>query len=380
MAKRVLIISRDFPPFAGGGTRRVGAFAHFLTREGFSVETVARSGAPSRAFQSPSRTMLEGARRLRLGRLMRTTMRWLAVPDDGALDIPFICAAARGARPDLIIASGLPASILIAGHALSRWFGVPWIADFRDPWREQARLMSPTEFHADLHALLEEKTLETAAAVTTATSLMAEWLRARVPATLPVRAIFNGYDRALFTGPAPAVPPASAGIVVGHYGSFYGSRDPDALCKAIAQTGATLEQAGSDFNERLARAQARHGARVSQLGVLSNREAVDRMRRAHVLALIIHAGEDWRHMRTQKLAEYLAAGRPILVMSPECEAADVVRELDAGIVVDSEDAAGAARAIPILAARTATRPPPPELAWEAQVGALASIIRGILES
>ena len=63
-----------------------------------------------------------------------------AFPDEVIGWLPYAVRAMNehfsGWRPDVIYASGWPVTSLIAGSAISRKSGAPWVAELRDPWSD----------------------------------------------------------------------------------------------------------------------------------------------------------------------------------------------------------------------------------------------------
>jgi glycosyltransferase involved in cell wall biosynthesis len=83
---------------------------------------------------------------------------------------------------------------------------------------------------------------------------------------------------------------------------------------------------------------------VRVVGSLDRRRALALQRAADTL-LVITEGASRRSVATGKLFEYLAAGRPILVLGEETEAARIVKETKAGSVTSAVDPGVIAEAI-----------------------------------
>jgi glycosyltransferase involved in cell wall biosynthesis len=64
---------------------------------------------------------------------------------------------------------------------------------------------------------------------------------------------------------------------------------------------------------------------------------------------VIAAGDSARSVATNKLYEYLAAGRPVLVLGDDSQAARTVQEAGCGIVAPAGDPAAVADALRRLA-------------------------------
>ncbi len=80
------------------------------------------------------------------------------------------------------------------------------------------------------------------------------------------------------------------------------------------------------------------------------------MQAADVLVLIKHVEPRFRGLIPGKLYEYMGAGRPILALVPESEAADLVRDLGWGEVAPPDDPEAIAAALRrLLAAKRSGR-------------------------
>jgi len=249
-------------------------------------------------------------------------------------------ALLREQRPDCIVASGPPATTLLAAARLSAWSGIPWVADLRDPW---AGLPFKTIRYAWLERRndrLESRTLRSAACIVANTARAAAELAARYPALADrIVTVPNGFDpetarTASAEAPAQAAP---AGVItLVHAGSLYGRRRLDTLLRALASepdarpmVHVTLLGAGS---EALA-------AQVCELGIgdrialrppVAHREALAETRAADIVLIAGVAGLKPESQVPAKLFEALALGKPVLTLSKQ-----------GGAIQETLDSAGA---------------------------------------
>lgn len=251
---------------------------------------------------------------------------------------------------DAILTTGPPHSVHLAGRALHARIGMPWIADFRDPWTDlyyQAELprLGPVQ-QAD--RALERSVLRRATMVTTVSPSLARLLAQKVDrAPADFRVIYNGFDEEDFAGIEPA-PPADR-FVLTYVGTLYGHQE--ALWAALArlrEDGGVPRLRVRLVGRVLPGTEAvleRFGVRdvVETVPYLPHPEAVREMASATLLLLTI---EDWPHAEaivTGKLYEYLAAGRPVLGIGPPGgDAAAILRQTGAGRMFAREDVAGIA--------------------------------------
>ncbi len=121
---------------------------------------------------------------------------------------------------EMIISTGPPHSMHLIAMPLASRFGIPWLADFRDPWTnidfyKDLRLSARADA---LHRKLEKQVLKQADGVTVISNSMADDFNKIVPRHYDV--ITNGFDQDDMTGepvvepdknfPSPTSEPSSA--------------------------------------------------------------------------------------------------------------------------------------------------------------------------
>jgi glycosyltransferase involved in cell wall biosynthesis len=258
--------------------------------------------------------------------------------------LPFVLPRAYelAGRADAVITTSPPPSAHLVGLALHAR-GLPWVADFRDGWTfESDRPAWPLGAQRALDVGLEDAVARSADALVAVTEPIAADLRARFDRE--VATITNGFDPEEHVEAGAAVSlngvaPVSDRHTLLHAGRMaYAGRSPRALLAALA--------AEPDLAERI---------EVLFAGPLSVEEreviedapsarAVGSLGRAQVLALegasdsllVLTSGRR-RGEATQKVFEYLAAGKPVVVLGEDTEAARIVERAEAGIVAPAED-------------------------------------------
>ena len=150
--EKLLVIANPYPPMASAGTTRVVRFLRHLPDEGWepSVLTATAEGPAAvppgvrvaRAAVPWPKQLLGGGRR------STRVNRWVAVPD------PYFAwvgpAVLKGReifkreRFDVIFSSSPRASVHLVAAVLSEHAGVPWLADYRDPWSTYQFRQYPT--------------------------------------------------------------------------------------------------------------------------------------------------------------------------------------------------------------------------------------------
>jgi glycosyltransferase involved in cell wall biosynthesis len=158
------------------------------------LESEPRAAAPSRSPRSSRRSDAAGSLRSTVGAVLRVA----AFPDEEAGWLPFAVAASlrahRDAPVDALFSTSSPiTSHLIAG-IVKRRTGLPWIAEFRDPWVGNVLAPRHPWLVQRLRRKLEAWVARSADAIVCVTPTLAETYARRYPAAR-VRTITNGYDR-----------------------------------------------------------------------------------------------------------------------------------------------------------------------------------------
>lgn len=373
-AVRILVVSMYWPPAGGAGVQRPLKLVGHLAELGHDVHVLAPDDpkwlhrdptlatpagvAVHRARNVGPRARLPGEE-LRAARgLDRAVLhaglalRGLLVPDASVL---WSLAAAAKARTlarllgiDVVLTTSPPGSVHLAGAAARRLPGVRWVADLRDSLVQHSHRRHELRGEARLARLVAGR----ADAIVGASGAIAGEMRALAPRG-PVVEIGNGCDFEDFDG--LEYRPGER-FRITHVGSFMGRRSPRAFLDALAASEAdVLARFAGDFRstDREYAAGLGLGDRLQLLPYLSRPEALALQRDSDALLLLIpEAGGRGRGVLSGKVFEYLAAERPILAcVPPDGEAAALIREVGAGVVVAPEDVEGIAAALAGLQAR-----------------------------
>lgn len=384
--KRVLIITYYFPPAGGPGVQRVLKFVRYLRDFGWEpvVLTVEEGAFPKHdaslesevpegigvyrtaswdPFQWYARlTGKSASDAVKVGSLGEGGSSWkehlalwiranLFLPDARVGWVPFALKVGgrliKETKIDAILTSGPPHSVHLTGLALRRLTGVPWLADFRDPWTDinYYHELPHSALAKKIDSVLERIVLRSADQITTVSpswrQLLASKTKARVRKPLVVQ---NGFDAADFQGERPSI--SEAGFVVSYIGSLYASRNPVVLWRALSQ----LKKAGAIPSLRLRLVGTvddliRQSIReydiedlVDVQSYVQHEQAIRLMQESTLLLLVIEPFKESNGMITGKLYEYLATGRPVLAIGPVGgDAAALLRETGAGVLVGYQD-------------------------------------------
>jgi glycosyltransferase involved in cell wall biosynthesis len=341
-ARKLLILTYHFPPSAAAGGFRMLGFAQHLPAFGWHAVVV----APPRLPGEPSDPAL-------FERVPRETAlcyvdypsRWPWKPFTkffgGAAWLPFAAAgcyrAIRHYRPHAVLSSGPPHHVHLLGRHLHRWIGLPWVADFRDPWVAGDRSAMTWQV-ASWEKRAEPSVILEADAIIANTPAASNILGEAYPEHSPkIVSITNGYDAERFL--ANSIRPlAHQTVEIAHLGEIYANRDPEPFLKAIRGLMSDDTPSRRAFRIRFI---GRLGAAQQQINYLIRTEGLESvvelggqvaydeslrvMLGADVLLLLDSPGR--RTGVPAKLYEYIGARRPILALAEQkSDVAWVLRE------------------------------------------------------
>lgn len=249
-------------------------------------------------------------------------------------------------RPDALYSSAPPWSGQVAALLVARATGLPWIADFRDPWARAPWREDQPERIRRASVRLERRVIARADAILFATQTNRNEYVAAYGSAIAAKChvVPNGCDPAEFVD--LRTEPESDRFVLLHAGSLYGARNPTRLFSAIATAIRSGAIDRTRFRLRLigATAASMDGPSAAvALGLDDVVEFAPRMPRHEILRamasasclLVLQPGTTVSV--PGKLYEYLAIGRPILSLSEEGETSDLVRASGLGLAVAPHD-------------------------------------------
>jgi hypothetical protein len=260
----------------------------------------------------------------------------------------------REERPDAVFATGGPWTALLVGRRLAERFRVPFVADFRDPWTLNP--LAVDQFAPWLTRRAKQLEKETCAAASRIIANTDE-LRRALCAAYPDLAgkcltITNGFDddavgavmdvRDHTSGTTTSGTTRYAGKVeLAHFGNVYGARNPMPLFQAstellqegrIGPDDLCLRFVGAwDVVDAGCESLARG---LEQLGVLRREEPMSReaclteMSRSQCL-LALQA--EFPLQIPAKIYEYIATGRPIVIIGGEGATAGLIESERLGV-------------------------------------------------
>jgi glycosyltransferase involved in cell wall biosynthesis len=397
--RRLLVVSYMFPPVAGVGIERTLKHVTYLPDCGWQPVVVAasnpgyrmvdpgtldrvpagtevhrapslepahlrrlagrllRRGGSSAAVRSPARAGPRVRRQRPMGLVnaaWRAYVELVWFPDEQIGWVPGALAtglAADDANPvDAIYSSGPPWSSHLAAAAIQGLTGLPWVADFRDPWIGNAYAAPLPAPHRAWRAWLERTIVERARACVFASAGVRDEYARRYPHRADAFVtIHNGYDlddvAAIRSSRSTA--PSDGRFHLVFTGSIQGIAEARLLAAGLER----LLERRPDMRDRLRvrligwlspAAEAIAGARLTALAPVIER--VGQQPKAAALravadadaALVLLADQPGRaNVPSAKLFDYLGLDAPVLAVAPDGEVRRILAELDWGLAADA---------------------------------------------
>ena len=397
--KRVLIISYYWPPTGGSGVQRWVKFAKYLPAEGWqpviytpenpeqlAVDESLVAEVPQEAeiikthiiepyelyrkflkksghtqevvevnpVNAQNKSFLQKVAMWVRGNLFRPDPRCLWIEPS----VRFLKNYLKEHPVDLIVSTGPPQSMHMIGRRLALETGLPWVADFRDPWTKifYFKHLSMTRATERWHKKMEKKILDDASIVVAVSPLVQQEFQAMTQT--PVELITNGFDECDF--PSVRYIEADGGLdrefVVTHTGLFAADGNPTILWKVLADKcrsnevfakALRIKLVGKTDNQIIDSIVAAGLAQnLIDMGYQPHAEAIEQQRRASLLILPLRKEPEYKAVLPGKLFEYLASWRPVLGIGQTDGAMSMIlNSTKTGLVLDWEDEASISRFI-----------------------------------
>ena len=224
--KRLLILAYDFPPYVSVGGLRPYAWYRYLKEYGVepivvtrqwgnkygneldyiapseSKETIVEDTEYGTVIRTPYKPNLANRIMLKYGRSRFALLRKMITAWYEFMQFIFFVGPKSGLyygakkylktnKVDAIIATGEPFILFKYASSLSKKYGVPWVADYRDPW-SQNKNRSNTKFKKRWNEYFEKDFTSNASLVTT----VGEYFKIQIGSLVKnqIDIINNGYD------------------------------------------------------------------------------------------------------------------------------------------------------------------------------------------
>ncbi len=245
-----------------------------------------------------------------------------------------------------IVSTGPPHSMHLIAEGVHEQTDIPWLADFRDPWKSiyylhRLPLTSKTQ---QKHLKLERAVVQKANLVTTVSHSIAEELGAHGKT---VEVIYNGHD---LPTPDESIPLDKHFSIV-HAGIMNGDQDPEGLWQVIAELvkenvqfkeKLRIKLVGVVSDEVMASLEKHQLQSFLELpGYVSHEKVYEYQTKAQLLLLSINKVPNAKGIITGKLFEYLAVNRPILAIGPaDGDLATILNGSGGGTILEHKDTEG----------------------------------------
>ena len=380
--RRLLLVAYNFPPVGGAGVQRPVKWVKYLGQFGWDV-TVLTTRNPSvpvrdesllselpdnvdivraktwepgysvkKTLISPESAAPGLAKRFKhsVRNFAKRCVKLALQPDPQVLWNPDAIRvgsrALKSRQHDAILVTAPAFSSFLIGESLKRRFGLPLILDYRDEWDLSGQYLENAQrdwFSRTVQTRMQNRLLRRADAVIATTGRSAEALREKLlklGRTTPSHCIYNGFDAEDFA--EPDRPTASEQVASAESGTFrlvytgtlWNLTDItplvagiEALARERPELARRLELVcvGRKTPEQQAVLQrlTNTSARLVDVGYCDHAAALQWLRSAQGLCLLLSDVPGAERVVPAKLFEYLATGKDMLAICPAGEAAEI---------------------------------------------------------
>ena len=306
------------------------------------------------SFQKPGTTQTKNI----LNTINEIIGGWFFIPDSKIFWLPFAIKTAfrliRQKKIKVIYTTSPPQSVHIAGLILRLITPVKWVADFRDDWTGGESQSCPTVFHYIINRFLEKLVLKKADVVVGMCDHLTDVLKEKGGAIKnKFTTIMNGYDRDDFNFVQNL--PLNNKFTITHCGSISRVSNPEPFLAAIKLLFEEFQELkeqlcikfiGIDIYGHLKQLVEKYQLTdfIEPIQYLPHHQALEQIMKSHLLFITIIKKTD-EEIITGKIFEYLAAGKPILLISTDGFVANTIRNLQCGKTINNHDVEGIKNAI-----------------------------------
>ena len=394
MQKRVLIITYYWPPSGGSGVQRWLKFAKYLPEAGWEPviftpenpdfdlkdETILKEISPNlevirfpiwepyqlfakvkKQGKSHPGRMLEQQKKGFLEKVAIWLRANLLVPDPRVFwvkpSVQFLNQLLQEGQFQAIITTGPPHSLHLIGQKLKQKHGIPWLADFRDPWSQWEFLdtLPMLSFIRRRHEALEQKVLQEADVVVTISPTFQRDLEKLSGRKIDL--ITNGYDPADIPSDFHPRPKLAKRLHLVYTGIIDAIRNPLPLMQALK---AEFEIGGEEVSwtfvgkvseqvQQQVEADSWLQAHIHFAGYVPHHQVFEFYANTDALVLILTDTKNAKGNIPGKLFEYLATGLPVLALGdPQGDSASLLSDAGAGAVLSHGDQLAMRQALRVL--------------------------------
>lgn len=263
--------------------------------------------------------------------------------------VKFLTKYLKSNPVDAIVSTGPPHSMHIIALEIHKKLGIPWLADFRDPWTgidfyHQLKISSMAD---KLHHKLEKKVLSSATAVTVISRDMVNEFNGIVNRKYTL--VTNGFDEDDIS-PIPQNQ-LDTKFTISHIGSLNATRNPSQLWKVLAEMANQNPLFSKSLQIKLVgkvdisvlKNIEENGLTgyLQRIEYMPHQDVMHEIQKSQILLLLINNTPNAKGILTGKIFEYLGSGRPILSIGPEDgDAAVILKDSEAGQTAGYENEVG----------------------------------------
>lgn len=362
--KKIVLITYHFPPAGGGSTpasKRLGKFTKYLPNFGWDPVVITIGENDIERIDN-SLLSLEQNDVIRISDPLKkiiNSSRLSSLLPNIVLQIPWAIKILirsknifQKEKPFLIMASSPPPITFFVGFVLRRLYNVPLVLDYRDQWT-----LSPYRRGPKIYKLwdywLEKKILNNSnlVLVTNKNRLMEhnEYWNEFSPETVIIPNGFDIDDFNLTCRNYKMNGSDAMNIVLRHVGNIYGPR-VDTINNFLQKLSLLMGNSfDSDLNitvqqvgnrpKRLVEDNISENLKIEYLGSVNYKNALKLELGADILLLIVGAHSQSNSEITSKIYEYLATGRPIVVLGQSSILGELTQEIERVTYIDEKASA-----------------------------------------
>jgi glycosyltransferase involved in cell wall biosynthesis len=364
---RVLLVSQYFPPEVGATQTRMQSFAEYLSERGHDVTVIAEfPNHPQGVMPDEYRGRVIEDDRSNPYRVLRVWVKTSAEKTQMtrlSFYVSFMSLAALAApmagRPDVVVATTPPLFTGMAGLAIARMTGAPFVLDVRDLWPAAATslLQISPGWETRVAEAIERRLYRSAARVTAVTESFCKH----------IDRIRGGDERTLFL-PNGTIERFFVDADNGHRDRLGVPEDRFLVTFAgtlgIAQALPTAIEAAERVDGDIAFAFVGDGPMKDSVASLARSKGLGNvafhpqrsmesipavLAGADALLVTLSSHPTFEQFVPSKMIDFMAVGKPV-VLAAAGEAAELMRRAGAGVVVPPEDPDALADAVRWLAA------------------------------
>jgi glycosyltransferase involved in cell wall biosynthesis len=271
-------------------------------------------------------------------------------PDGEIGWLPFAVRAAlrahRNSGFDVVYSTASPVTAHLVAGIVKHLTGVPWVAEFRDPWLGNPVAARLPWLHRRLQVKLERWIVSSADRLVFLSPSTMRLYRRRYPGAADMVTIPNGYE------PSEAMAPSTSPDRAGRYrlvwtGTLYRPGELQVFLEAVgglvARRPDVADRLQVDFYGHVSSECAAVAGRLSGVlmgamvrfpGFVPRHEALRAIADADAALVMLGNGPGMGQFIPGKLFEYLGQGKQVLAVLPPGDARDVLDGLGWGVIAD----------------------------------------------